>query len=163
MRTKRILSIIDLQKPYLDKIDNRVVNNMMAYVYNLLQLQKYDLIVNLSYDDYFGRTTDRKLSAILKSLPNVYHMSKDFNDGSEQILDAIHAKGIWNYRHKLEIVGVNTDACVIDTVGGLCSSPDYNANIFIHESGVASSNGIHYSENAVSKMYSYYSVKLIRG
>jgi hypothetical protein len=163
MRTKRILSIIDLQKFYLDKIDNRVVNNLMAYVYSLLQLQKYDLIVNLSYDDYFGRDTDKRLAGILKTLRNVVYMYKDMNDGSEQILDAIHAKGIWNYNHKLEIVGINSDACVRDTICGLDSSQDYHANIFLHEKGVATSNGISYNDRAIREVVSKFNVKLIRG
>jgi hypothetical protein len=124
---------------------------MIHYVRELLQLQKYDLIVNVSYGDYFGRTTHKGIKEILKTLRNVVDVSKEQNDGSQEIKQAIYAKGLDINNCKLEIVGVNTDACVRDTVAGLF----YNtrtAELAVHRKGTATNNGVHYRDWALFKV-----------
>ena len=140
---KRVLAIIDLQKEYLNYLtaggQGRVRDSMMAYVYTLLQTQKYDLIINVSYFDELGRTTDTKLKRLLKGIPNVVDVSKDENDGSQQILVALYLKGVRIKDCKLEMVGVFGNLCVYATIDGLCQSGTGIAkNIYLHKNGVAS-------------------------
>ena len=140
---KRVLTIIDLQKEYLDYLtaggQGRIRDKMMAYVYTLLQTQKYDLIINVSYFDELGRTTDTKLKKLLKGIRNVVYVSKDDNDGSQQILVTLYQKSVRLKDCKLEMVGVFGSLCVYDTIDGLWQSGTGIAkNIYLHKNGVAS-------------------------
>lgn len=153
MRKKRVLIIVDLQNTYLERIHPEVVKPMMEYVYNLLQLQKFDLIINVSYNDPLGRTTDKKLNKILDTIPKVVHISKDCDDGSWHIGKTLYAKGLYSDDCRIEIVGVNTDACVFSTVYGIVREQNwYSKNIYVHKRGSATEYGSDEYEIALQKL-----------
>jgi len=156
MRQKRILTIIDLQSDYLELIDHQFCQDMMEYIYKVLRTQKYDLIINVSYGDILGKSTDRELNKILSNTKNVFYVSKEQNDGSVEILDAIEAKGYTIENSQVEIVGVNSDACVIDTVRGLWEK--WHRNTLVHRKGIGTLGGRTVNEKALVEMCRNYGV-----
>jgi len=162
MRQKRVLTIIDLQIDFLDAIKEREAEDVISYVTNLLQTKKYDLIINLTYGDLIGDTVDERISKLLSKLPNVVYLCKFQNDGSQEVFNALYAKDIDHNACKLEIVGVNTDWCVADTIQGLYSNRMY-ANVHLHSKGVATINGADRNEHHVTLLKHLYNINVIKG
>lgn len=121
-----ILAIIDMQ-PGENGFD--AANNLGLQLSIIEVIQKYRRhnwpIIKVEYDG-FSQTAHR-IRRALAGYDQVCKVVKSTDDGSCEIDDAI-GENKW-YRHsKIELVGVNTNACVRDTAFGLIDK-GYNATL----------------------------------
>ena len=110
----KALVIIDMQHEYFG-IASKVVNQ----VYNLIQKFENNLIIDIRYKTPYScvDALDSMIFDATQSQPNVIHLLKMDDDGSEEIHTELKKHSI----DEVWICGVMTSLCVAATAEGLCN------------------------------------------
>jgi len=106
------LVVIDMQ-PHFEKSMPKVEETVIEHIQE--SKRQHDWIILVRITDC-GEISDRIMNAV-KEYDKVCVIDKEWNDGSNEILDCIGKQNISG--EVLKVCGINTSACVADTVYGL--------------------------------------------
>lgn len=111
----QVLVVIDMQDGFSASNDQRTISFVKQEI--LRAKQTGMAIVIVEFDPKEMGSTHREIMDLLIDYERCTTVSKDKDDGSEEILEACLDNGFW--MEDFRICGVNSDACVLDTVTGL--------------------------------------------
>ena len=104
------LVIIDMQNAY--RASQIAEKTVLSQIQEFKKKKRWIVNVTLGHSKVLPSITK-----VLKNYSKVIHVKKEYNDGTNWILAALKEHKL--DASNLQICGVNTNACVIDTVRGL--------------------------------------------
>ncbi len=107
------LVVVDMQSPFTASRKPSVVKQCQTLIKKAVKDKAAILFVE--YQDY-GKT-DTALTKLAKDYQRAYHVIKNNDDGSREVIKTINAKRL--PKQNLRVCGVNTAYCVLATVLGL--------------------------------------------
>lgn len=117
MNTKEALVVIDMQPAF--SATKKVLRPVVNEVKRAIRQETPILLVELHNGiDNFG-TTHENIAKLVEDYPHAKFVSKPRNDGSSQIARALDETWGLGGEVSLQVCGVNTRACVRETVEGL--------------------------------------------
>ena len=112
--------MIDLQVCFEAAVDETYLKKCLSYIKTAQKNNQLILVVTYKAWGSTPSHVHTKITKALKGYKNISHVQKGQNDGSREIVTALRAAGYdLKKRTILNIGGVNTSACVVDTVYGL--------------------------------------------
>lgn len=111
--SKNVLLVIDIQKQFAESFSDKTIKNISAEIQKAIS--KKDYIIFVEYDGY--EKTDIRLRRLVKGYKNFCTVRKSDDDGSREIMKVVNSKRL--SKRTMRVCGVNTDACVQETVVGL--------------------------------------------
>jgi len=133
-QNKTVLVIVDMQYDFSASSNQRTISEIMRQI-DLAKRRKSP-IVFLEYK-HEGETIEELMDYALEDYEEVYQIEKEDDDGSLELCWGF-AEFDLPFTH-LRICGINTDACVADTVRGLIR--DYpEVKVEVVKKGCHSSN-----------------------
>ena len=121
------LLVIDMQPHFVASQRKWLIRNVSAEIRAAMKAEHR--IVFLEYTQIPGRpgvmaknATDKRLIEVLGDYDNALVIHKQHDDGSVEVaklLESLNGYDLGAIREKIRVVGVNTGACVAQTVNGM--------------------------------------------
>lgn len=109
----KILVLIDMQPHFVASQNLQTIDACREQIRYAIDNKWYIFFVQ-----WIGEgNTDHRLTSVTKGYKFTNLIFKDQNDGAVEIMNSVREIGIVN--PKFRVCGVNTDACVLQTVNGL--------------------------------------------
>lgn len=111
----QVLVVIDMQDKFRASNDQQTIYFVKQEILRAKQLGMAVIIVE--FDPHEMGSTHREITDLLEGYDRAVTITKTANDGSEEIIEACLDNGFW--MEDFRVCGVNSDACVLETVTGL--------------------------------------------
>lgn len=117
---KSVLVLIDLQVCFEAAVDAKYLKKCISFIKKARRNNQLVLVVTYKTWGSSPSHVHTKIVKALQGYDNIKYVQKGQNDGSSEIIYALKTAGYdLKRRTILNIGGVNTHACVLDTVCGL--------------------------------------------
>lgn len=113
----QVLVVIDMQEGFCASRDQRTVYFVKQEILRAKKAGMAIIIVEFDPEADKMGNTHSEITDLLNGYDRTATVSKSANDGSEEVIEACLDNGFW--MEDFRICGVNSDACVLETVTGL--------------------------------------------